>query len=284
MVGWIADSIKGFFASILDDLNQELFSVMYSAIEDTVIQPTNPSQYIVNFDEILHLTQAFSLAMLTIFVITSVFRQLSGVMYQGDKSMGQYILDMVMAGSLIFLLPLSVTKIMIPLNNLVIDFLGNIGITKEGLSVFLGEMGEIDFTGESITYVLLCLVTSLAFVVFAVLGGIRYIETLLVILISPFFGLSALNGSDGIQVWSREAISIVFTQSIHFLMLIFIGSVLNGVPNFTVSVLLTTGAVVVAFKGPQILRQYLYRTGTSSAMVSGAGSAGRLAAMRVILK
>jgi hypothetical protein len=172
---------------------------------------------------------------------------------------------------------------MIPLNNLVIDFLGNIGITKEGLSVFLGEMGEIDFTGESITYVLLCLVTSLAFVVFAVLGGIRYIETLLVILISPFFGLSALNGSDGIQVWSREAISIVFTQSIHFLMLIFIGSVLNGVPNFTVSVLLTTGAVV-AFKGPQILRQYLYRTGTSSAMVSGAGSAGRLAAMRVILK
>jgi hypothetical protein len=283
MADWISAAIDTFFTGTVQKLNEDIFRVMYSVIEDTVIQPTNPSEYITNFSEYLRLTQAFAMAMLTVFIIISVFRQISGTMYQGEKSIGQYVLDITIAGLLIFLLPHSVTKIMIPLNNLIIEQLGNIGVGKKGIMDSLSLLDSSGL-GGTITFLILSIITSLSLVFFAVVGGIRYIETLLVILISPFFGLSVINGSEGIQIWSREAIAVVFTQSIHFLMLIFIGSALNSVGNYMVSGLLTIGAVAVAMKGPQILRQFLYRTGTSSAVVSGAGSVGRLAAMRMVFK
>ena len=179
MSDWISSAIDMWFHNTIQGLNEEIFETMYSVIEGTVIQPTNPSEYITNFPEYLRLTQAFAAAMLIIFIIISVFRQISGTMYQGEKSMGQYILDITLAGLLIFLLPISVTKIMIPLNNLVIELLGNIGVGKKGV---LDSFSFLEWSGlgGTLSFLLLSLVTSFSLVFFAIVGGIRYIETLLI--------------------------------------------------------------------------------------------------------
>ena len=124
----------------------------------------------------------------------------------------------------------------------------------------------------------------IAIFVLGIAGAIRYIETLIAILIAPLVALSLINNSDGIQVWSREVIAIVFTQTIHFLLLQILLSIIGGVQNITIMVILSIGTIAVGLRGPQILRQYLYRTGTSSALVSSFGSVSRLGMMGLILK
>jgi hypothetical protein len=49
-------------------------------------------------------------------------------------------------------------------------------------------------------------------------------------------------------------------------------------------IILSIGTIAVGLKGPQILRQYLYRTGTSSTLVSSAGSAGRIGMISMMMK
>jgi len=52
----------------------------------------------------------------------------------------------------------------------------------------------------------------------------------------------------------------------------------------TIMFILSIGTIAVGLRGPQILRQYLYRTGTSSALVSSLGSVSRLGMMSIVVK
>jgi hypothetical protein len=128
------------------------------------------------------------------------------------------------------------------------------------------------------------LILSIAIFVLGIAGAIRYIEAIIAILVSPLVALSLINNSDGLQVWLRELTAIVFTQTIHFLILQILLSIIGGVQNLTVMIILSIGTIAVGLRGPQILRQYLYRTGTSSALVSSLGSASRLGMMSIIIK
>ena len=131
---------------------------------------------------------------------------------------------------------------------------------------------------------LMFLILIVAIFVLGIAGAIRYIETLIAILISPLVALSLINNSDGLQVWLRELIAIIFTQTIHFLILQILLSIIGGVENITLMIVLSIGTIAVGLRGPQILRQYLYRTGTSSTLVSSLGSASRLGMMGLIVK
>jgi len=87
-----------------------------------------------------------------------------------------------------------------------------------------------------------------------------------------------------LQVWIREVIAVIFTQTIHFLILQILLSIMGGVENMMMMIILSIGTIAVGLKGPQILRQYLYRTGTSSTLVSSAGSAGRIGMISMMMK
>jgi len=83
---------------------------------------------------------------------------------------------------------------------------------------------------------------------------------------------------------TRELIAIVFTQTIHFLLLQILLSIMGGVSNMVIMIILSIGTIAVGLRGPQILRQYLYKTGTSSALVSSAGSVSRLGMIGIMVK
>jgi hypothetical protein len=57
-----------------------------------------------------------------------------------------------------------------------------------------------------------------------------------------------------------------------------------SVDSIFLMMILSIGCIAVGLRGPQILRQYLYKSGTSSAVVSAAGSAGRLGMMSMMFK
>ena len=226
--------------------------------------------------------QFFAGGLLVIFVVLAVFRQLSGVMYQNEKSIGTYFIHVTFAGGLIYILPKTVTLVFLPLNNLLINFIGEIGIDTSRIEdSFQSAWGLIK---EESVMKIIFLILIVALLALGIAGAIRYIETLIAILISPLVALSVINSSDGLNIWIREIVAIIFTQTIHFLILQILLSIMGGVENFMVMMILSIGTISVGLRGPQILRQYLYKTGTSSVLVSSAGSAGRIGMIGMIAK
>ena len=282
MTDWISEIISGSFWKAIDTIIENTLNYMYNFLFQVIVQPTDPSKYIQNFDQYLRGVQFFAGGLLVIFVIWSVFRQLSGVMYTDEKSMGSYFIHITFAGALIYILPKTVTLVFLPINMALINFIGSVGIDTSGIDNTMqtawGAIMQEEFSK------LMFLILIIAIFVLGIAGAIRYIETLIAILISPLVALSLINNGDGLQVWLRELIAIVFTQTIHFLILQILLSIIGGVENITLMIVLSIGTIAVGLRGPQILRQYLYRTGTSSTLVSSLGSASRLGMMGMIAK
>lgn len=282
MTEWLTEATKNSLWGFIDNIIENMLNSMYDFLSQVIVQPTEPSRYIKSFDAYLKGVQFFAGGLLVIFAIWAVFRQLSGVMYNDEKSIGSYFIHITFSGALIYLLPKIVTLVFLPLNNALIGFISSIGIDVSNIENSLqnvwGYYLEIEFL-KILFFILL-----IAIFVLGIAGAIRYIETLIAILIAPLVALSLINNSDGIQVWSREVIAIVFTQTIHFLLLQILLSIIGGVQNVTIMIILSIGTISVGLRGPQILRQYIYKTGTSSALVSSVGSMSRLGMMGIILK
>ena len=282
MTDWISEIVTGSFWKAVDTIIESMLNYMYDFLSQVIIQPTEPAKYIQNFDQYLKGVQFFAGGLLVIFVIWSVFRQLSGVMYTDEKSMGSYFIHITFAGALIYILPKAVTLVFLPINNALIKFIGSVGIDVSAINNTMQTLWGGIVQEE--TARIMFLILSIAIFVLGIAGAIRYIEAIIAILVSPLIALSLINNSDGLQVWLRELTAIVFTQTIHFLILQILLSIIGGVQNLTVMIILSIGTIAVGLRGPQILRQYLYRTGTSSALVSSLGSASRLGMMSIIIK
>jgi len=285
MIDWIKEIISSLIWDGIAGIGESLFDFTFKFINTLIVQPTEPAKYITNFSEYLKGVQYFSGGLLVIFVILAVFRQISGVMYQSEKSMGTYFIHVTIAGGLIYILPKVVTSVLLPLNNALINFIGSVGVDASRIEDSLSSSGGWGAVmKEANIFAVMSLVLTIALIALCITGAIRYIETLIAILIAPLVALSVINSSDGLQIWIREAVAIVFTQVVHFLILQILLSIMAGVDNMVLVVILSIGAVAVGLRGPHIIRQYLYRTGTSSTLVASAGSAGRLGMMAMIFK
>ena len=282
MLDWIKEIISTSIWDTVATIIESLLNFMFKYITQVVIDPTEPGKYLTNFEQYLKGVQFFAGGLLVIFVVLAVFRQLSGVMYQSEKSIGTYFIHVTFAGGLIYILPKTVTLVFLPLNNLLISFIGEIGIDTSRIEdSFQSAWGLIK---EESVMKIIFLILIVALLALGIAGAIRYIETLIAILISPLVALSVINSSDGLNIWFREIVAIIFTQTIHFLILQILLSIMGGVENFMVMMILAIGTISVVLRGPQILRQYLYKTGTSSVLVSSAGSAGRIGMIGMIAK
>ena len=282
MLDWIKEIISTSIWDTVATIIESLLNFMFKYITQVVIDPTEPGKYLTNFEQYLKGVQFFAGGLLVIFVVLAVFRQLSGVMYQNDKSIGTYFIHVTFAGGLIYILPKTVTLVFLPLNNLLISFIGEIGIDTSRIEdSFQSAWGLIK---EESVMKIIFLILIVALLALGIAGAIRYIETLIAILISPLVALSVINSSDGLNIWIREIVAIIFTQTIHFLILQILLSIMGGVENFMAMMILSIGTISVGLRGPQILRQYLYKSGTSSVLVSSAGSAGRIGMIGMIAK
>jgi len=285
MIDWIKEIITSLIWDGIAGIGENLFEFFIKFINTLVVQPTEPGKYITNFGEYLKGVQYFAGGLLVIFTVLAVFRQVSGIMYQSERSMGTYFIHVTLSGGLIYILPKVVTSVLLPLNNALINFIGSVGVDASRIEESLssgGGWGAV--TKEAGMFAIMSLILTIALIALCVTGAIRYIETLIAILIAPLVALSVINSSDGLQIWIREVVAIVFTQTIHFLILQILLSIMGGVENMVLVVILSIGAVAVGLRGPHIIRQYLYRTGTSSTLVASAGSVGRIGMMGMMLR
>lgn len=274
----LTNAILNFFANVASDLMTNAFNL----ISNTILKTNNLNEYF-NVSLYLVYVQIIAGGLLSVKVVWEVFKQASGGMIPTEeKSIGTYALQVVWGGALIYALPKAVTMVLLPINNALIGLIQTIGVKIE-VSQFqkmLGLTGGLASLGSTMIFMMFIL--GIAFFILGILGGVRYIELLIAILFAPIAATSAVDGGEGIQVWGRETIAVVFTQTIHVLLLQMLISIIGKVDG-VMMVVLCLGVIVVMLKGAQLLRTFTYRVGVGSAAVSAVGGAGRMKAMQVMM-
>ncbi len=283
-MNFITEMIVGFFK----DLFTDFLSFAFGLISDLLINLNTLNQYF-DYSKFLTATQVLAGSILIILVFYQAFKRLSGnLIFDGEnKSVSTIAIQTLISAALIYILPYALTNILIPINNFLIALFSSLGYPIQTIDLsntvwdFLNTaMGNGIIT--SISLLLMILVFFIGFVILGLVSGIRYIELIVALLISPLVAIQFVNNQSAIGVWFKEVISLVFTQSIHFVLLQFLIASLT-IKNIYVATILFIGIISVMAKGAKVIRQFMYSSGAGSTLTSAAGSVGRLVSMKYML-
>ena len=282
-MSWLQDGVNRSIWGFIMDFISDIMSKAFTLITDLILGASNLNQYFT-ISTYVNPVQAISAALLVLAVVWEVTKQQAGKVMPGDeKSLGTLAGQTLVAGFLIFFLPWSVQNVFIRINNLLIELIKSIGISVDP-NTFQAKMQlGVDPNVIGGLTIIMTLILVIGFLGIGIAAGIRFIELMFITLISPIVAISAVRNYDALQIWVRETVAVVFTQCIQLIALQFIMVIMiniSGVMLFILSI----GCIVIGLRGPQMLRQFLYSSGTGSAMVGAAGSVGRMAAMKIMFR
>lgn len=270
---------KGFWVTVAELASDTIKSAV-DLIIDMIVNLSELDKYL-NTDDFLVFAYAIAAALLALCVTKEGLKQQAGLIER--RSIGELTIRTITGGVGIYFLPWSLKYVIIPLNNAMMYAINSIGDEVNGerlRELFTGNLTALVDAGAFI--IVITLIWGIALIVFGVAGGIRYTELLISLMISPLIATSIVKGNEGIETWFKETISVVFTQSIHLLLLKVLMKIClttSGLPMFVLSI----GVVVVELKGPQVIKNYLYTSGVGSSSIGAAGGGARMYAMKKMM-
>ena len=268
---WLFSPVLEIIQKFLSELIIEIIEGAFSLIIEFIKTPTDINAYLP-VQQFLGYIQILAGALLVLKVVWEVFGQITGnISNVSDRSVGRLVLQTMWAASLIFLLPIIVTDILIKINNYLMELVISIG----GSAIDI-ELLRSTFVTSSNFVLILALIWAVAFFLLAIAGAIRYVELIIAILLAPTAALSVVRGSGALITWASDTVAIVFTQTIHVLLLQLLALIITNTPGIMMFPL-SFGVMAVVLKGPQVLRKYIYSSGTGSKVMPVVGGIGRMA-------
>ncbi len=116
---------------------------------------------------------------------------------------------------------------------------------------------------------------------------VRTVEMTLAAILAPVMALGFLSGGGTADVWLREVVVLAASQAVQLLLLYLAAALLvlpAGPAGLALGPFYFLGACWVAWRSPQMLRQFAYHSGAGSAIGSVAGSAATAALTRLLTK
>lgn len=266
----------GFWKSIADLASDGLKAAMNLIIE-MVINLSDINKY-MNIDEFLKYFYSIAAALLLVSIAKEGLKSQANI--GKSRSISELTMRVIFAGTGIYALPWSVKNLFIPINNALMQLINSIG--KEVTPDALKDLISKDIGSLGAFLIALMLVYTIGYIVFGIAAGMRYAELLIAIMMAPIIATSFIKGNEGIETWFKETTCIVFTQSIHVLLLkllVMIAINTSGV----VMIVLSTGIIAVGLKGPQIIRNYLYSSGVGSTSIGIVTGGVRMATMQKMM-
>lgn len=277
---FITEAISSGFWKMISDFATDTLNAAIELIVDVVVKLSNIDQY---FDTGRYLPYIYSIAgaLLVLCVVKEALKIQSGI--SENKSISNLATRIIVAGTSIYFLPWMVKNILIPANNILMELINSIGI-----EITVGKMMEILTSailsgGASVANFIVVIFTvwAVSLAIFSIAAGIRYAELILAILMAPIIATSFVKDGEGIAAWMMDTICLVFTQSIHLVLLQVLLQVnLTAGNGSMIPLIISIGIVTVALRGPKVIKKYLYSSGVGGASVGAAGNAGRMAMMK----
>lgn len=271
------------FWNLIFTFVEDLYNKVMGLIQSFILLPTDMNAYF-SVDSYLGYVKIMAGSLLLVAVAFQAIKMLSGnILPTEHRSIGRLAGQTVVSAILIFVLPVILVNVLIPLNNYTMGLIVSIGVSFDNQVLYtsLGMAGGAVALGGVMIVMILILV--IAFIILSISAGIRYFELIITYILSPLVAVSAINKYEAISIWAREAVAIVFTQSIHVLCLQLMMSVIMNMSGLMM-IFTAIGALVVLMKGPKMIRQFLYTSGAGSAVVNAAGAGTRMAAMKIMFK
>ena len=269
---WLFNPVIEIISKILSNFLADILDSGIVLIVNFIKTPTDINAYLPVGTYISYI-QIVAGALLALRVAWEVFGQLSGNIPEAEnRSIGRIFLQVLWAGVLIFFLPILVTDILVRINNYTMDLISSI----TGSSIDVGALKSILITTTSMFGLVLALIWGVGFLLLAVAGAIRYIELIIAILLAPLAALSVVRGNNALTTWTADTVAIVFTQSIHVLLLQFLIIIITNTSGIMMY-FLSFAVMSIILRGPQVLRKYIYSTGTGGKVLPVVGGVGRMA-------
>lgn len=275
----IAKGIWEFFAKLFSDMINEAFKL----ITETIIKTSNIDQYITVDDYLLYVQVIAGSLLLVKIAWEALKYQSNGALGSNNRSFSTLMLKTLASGAAIYVLPYLVKDVLLPINDELIRIIQKIGveISDSHFHNVLNLQTNLATLGGMM--ILISLVLAIGFVILAIAGGIRYIELLICIIFAPIAAVSIANDGEGVQLWFKETICVVFTQSIHIFLLQILIKIMTTVDGIMMAVL-SIGAITVMLRGPQVLRSFLYTSGVGAVATGTTTQVTRMAVMKKVMK
>ena len=280
-LSWFGEKANEAIWGIVYWMASQMVSDGFDLVIKYVLVETDPNG-IIDFSSYLAMMQSIALALL-LFAISW-----EGVKYQSglgeEFTLQSLVMKSLFAALSIFFLPFALEHFFIKLNNLIVS-----AIVATGVKITPGNLGPLSVIIEpnelNMIIIFLFVVLAIATLILAIVAGIRYVEIIILALIAPLAAVSIVRDGELLEIWIKETIAVVFTQSLQvFLLAALINAIGKMGGNIEEIFMVTIGCLVVMISGPQALRKFVYNTGTGSAGTKAVGNAGRMAVYKAISK
>lgn len=282
-MSWFAEKVNEAIWGLLYNIASSFVTEAFGYVVKYIMIETDPNHFF-EFSSYLSQMQAISLALLMFAIAWEGVKFQSGALGE-EITLQSLVFKSALAAMGIFFLPYALTHFFIKISNLMVNM-----IVATGIKLKPGEIGPfaslIKPSELSQIIIIMFLILAIAFVVLAIVAGIRYVEIIILTLIAPLAAVSIVRDGDLLDVWVRETIAVVFTQPLQLLLL---SILLNAIGKFgqgdVVELFIVSIAIlVIMISGPQALRKFVHNTGVGSTGSKAVGNAGRMAVYKAIGK
>lgn len=261
VVGWAEQKAESIVTFLLYDIFQPVFDFMIKALLD--MRKTSTMSEVPYVETGMTYMRIIAATFLTPFLGFQLWKGLSKQVFTSEIPPVAYTLyKAVVAAAFIYGLP-KVLLLMLKINEYFIDMIGTLGVSFDsGFKAILFPPATNTLLVLTVAIFTICLVG------LTVSNSVRYAELCFLYVIGPLLAIDFIGKGELLKNWIFQAIATTFTQCIQYFL---VGLSLNFTMNMGTgnwySWFAPIGTIIVAIRGPQVLRQLLYSSG-----VAGAGS------------
>lgn len=279
-MSWITENLAAFVTDLIGG-TIELFGEILNNIFFWIVELATKNVYITNAEKFIILTATALIGIVVIKIVTSGY--LMETDYDSEADPFNLIVKItetvavIMNAGWVFGWMLETSKAFTS------DLLGNAdasGFCEQTASLLAVSPGDI---GQKFgSYIMMLAVMLIAFIIFAIVAGLRGAELIAMKLFMPYFALDLLTNSR--ERWNNFFMAYVIAFfSYAFQILFFVvalkcyGSVSAEQPQYYIA---TFVWMVMAIRAPKFLEKFIYKSGVSNAASSGLRMVAQTMVMR----
>ncbi|OBZ15938.1 hypothetical protein A8L34_28235 [Bacillus sp. FJAT-27264] len=274
---WMGDKVNDAISDVLGTIFEPIFEGMMYVLKAILVQPAN-------MDGIPYVHNAMIGMQIIAFSLLATTLGFRGFMHMatggsGGAPMSDILGKVWISAILIIALPHMLTDILLPLNSALISWIQALGVDfKNGIALLVFPIGQ------GLTTIIMAVIWLIALLVLVWSNAVRNAELIFIYMISPLLAVSNAGRGEALQAWIVQAVSVTFTQAAQYAL---VGLSFNLMLSSTYdwwTYVAGIGAIAVAVRGPQVIKQFLYSSGTAGGVGGAAQQLGGTAVYRMMLK
>lgn len=276
---WIGDKAIDAINSVLASIFEPIFDGMLLALNAILVNPTSMD----GIPYVNDIKNGMVIIAICLLVTNVGFRglmyMLTGTTGTNHAPMSDILGKAWISAILIAALPPILKDVLLPLNSYLMNWVQSIGVNFEN-----GLLAMAFPVYNTLTNVIIFCVWLIAMVGLLWSNAVRVAELILLYFIGPLIAVSHSGRGEALQIWITQAVAVTFTQSLQYTLVGLSFNLMLAATYDWWTYLGGIGAVVLAIRGPQVIKQFLYSTGTAGGATSLAQQAAGTAIYRSMMK